>query len=90
MTNSSPSAPLLPADDGQPIGAGGSYGTGPTPDEIAAFELALAEARARFLAAALAEDGMPISAGWRGPEAEPKAIQPKDESPNHGIASTPR
>ena len=43
----------------------------PTPEEVAAFELAMNEANARFLAAAMAEDGMPISALGRGPETIP-------------------
>ncbi len=61
------------AEDDLPVSAGGPPRPLPTPEEIAEFEAAMREVNARFLAAALAEDGMPISAGWRGPLAHPDA-----------------
>ena len=64
----------------------------PTPEEAVAFEEALRAAHARFLETALAEDGMPISAGWRGPEAQPQSPPATDraETPAlDGVANTP-
>jgi hypothetical protein len=77
---SHPTTPSQFFDDGQPITAGGPSGPGPTPEELADFERAISEARAKFIAAALAEDGMPISAGWFGLDAEPKALPPADRT----------
>lgn len=72
MINSQQISSLPPVDDGELISAGVSSDAGPTAEELAAFEQAMNEARAKFIAAAMAEDGMPISAGWRGSEVERK------------------
>lgn len=46
------------------------------------------EVNARFMAAALAEDGMPISVGWWPPVAEPPAQ--RADAPNRDeVASAP-
>lgn len=51
------------------VGAGAWPPRMPTESEQAGFDAAMQEAQQRFLAAALAEDGMPISAGWCEPSA---------------------
>lgn len=49
----------------------------PTAEEAAAFVEALRATRARLRTVViLAEDDLPISAGWRGPDAQPKGPPP--------------
>lgn len=46
------------------VGAGASERQPPSAEEKTQFAAALAAAQDRFVNAALAEDGMPVSAGW--------------------------
>lgn len=60
--------------------AGGLLAQPPTPEQVTEFEAAMSEANERFLATALAEDGMPVSAGWRGPEVQAAPVHPVGQS----------
>ncbi len=78
-------------DDGHAASAGLLFAVPPTAEQIAAFEAAMREANARFLAAALYEDGMPISAGWCGAVAEPSSRSPanRPDAANLGGVAPP-
>lgn len=84
MSLSLPGLPQDHLDDGQTLSTGAPLGMPPTAEEAAAFEVAFRAANARFLATALAEDGMPVAVGWRGPEVTLKTPSPTDhaESPH--------
>ena len=67
------------AEGGMPVSAGHPDAPRPTPEELAAFDVALSTAKGRFLTAARAEGGMPVSAGWAPESKEAPADDALDQ-----------